>query len=468
MKQYRVVAAKTHFGFGSVSPGGIQEVRVVNAKTHLGVASGGVGGEEAFQTALERKPHFVGIQAGTGDYGPYFLGKGASTISRRHVKEDLESFIIPCLEREIVFAHGGCPTASTKSCVDSVLDILREIAVEHKLKFKLAVIYSDIPKEYLLQRLEQGERFKHLELPDHDLTSQNVEASTNIVAFIGWEAFIRALDTGADVIITGRCCDDAIFSAPVIRAGFDPGIAWHIGKVIECGCMAATPVNVNAPIMGTARADHFLVEPMDSHLACTVESVAAHNLYERTSAFEQKGPEGTLDLSNVCYEQYNERTVKISGSRFIESQYQLLVEGAGLAGYRSITVTGVRDPEIIRRLVGFQEVAEKQIRKEMKEQSDFKIGFHNYGIDGCMGAYEPNKKNPTPSYEVGVVTEVVAATQTLASDVCDRLYSYLHMSMYEGRVGGEGNYASPFSPWKNQNHSSRSTFTKLIMTVGRR
>ncbi len=65
--------------------------------------------------------------------------------------------MIPCLERGIVFTLGGCPTAGTESCVDLVLDILRDITIEHKLKFKLAVIYSDMPKEYLLQRLEQGE-----------------------------------------------------------------------------------------------------------------------------------------------------------------------------------------------------------------------------------------------------------------------------------------------------------------------
>ena len=423
----------------------MKEVRVVNCKTHLGFASGGIQSPTAFQAALERKPHFVGVQAATGDYGPHFLGKGTSTISRAHIKTDLESFMIPCLERGIVFTLGGCPTAGTKSCVDLVLDILRDITIEHKLKFKLAVIYSDMPKEYLLRRLEQGERFKNAELPDHDLTTQNVEASTNIVSFMGWDPFISALDTGADVIITGRCCDDAIFSSPIIRAGFDPGVAWHLGKVIECGCMAAAPVNLNIPIMGTARADHFLVEPMDSRIACTIESVAAHNIYERSSTFEQKGPEGSLDLSNVRYEQYDERTVKVSGSRFIKSRYQLLVEGAGLGGYRSIAVLGVRDPEIIRRLASFQEDAEKHVREQMKGQADFKVAYHNYGIDGSMGAYEPNRKNAMPSYEVGVVTEVVAPTQTLASDICDRLYSHVHGFMYEDRVIGEGNYASPFS-----------------------
>ncbi|MBI2847350.1 MAG: acyclic terpene utilization AtuA family protein [Chloroflexi bacterium] len=423
----------------------MQEIRIVSAKTHLG-PSGAKVNPRAFLTALERKPQFVGIQAGTGDYGPHYLGTGSSKLSHSSVKFDLEMFVIPCLEAGVPFVLGGCPTAGTKSCVDWTLDILREIAVERQLKFKLATIYSDISKEYLLRRLGERERIRHLELPGHDLTAEDVEASTNIVAFMGWEPFIRALDTNADVIFTGRCCDDAIFSAPAVRAGFDPGIAWHTGKIIECGGMAAKPVRNDIPMVATVRDGYFLVEPMGENVRCTVESVTAHNLYERASAFQQKGPGGTLDISGVQYEQHDERTVKVSGSKFIKGQYQVLIEGAGLAGYRSIFAAGVRDPEVIRRLRDFQKAAEQRAREELKGQGDFKVIFHNYGIDGAMGEYEPNREKPTPSYEVGIVAEIVASTQTLASDVCQRLYGTMHMMMYEGRVKGEGNLATPFSP----------------------
>lgn len=421
----------------------MKEFVVVSCETHLGTM---LPDQASFNAALERKPGFVGVQAATGDYGPYYLGTGTSKRSHSSVKANLEIFLIPCIERGIPFALGGAPLAGTKSCVDWTLEIVKEIAAKHRLQFKLAVIYSDVSKGYLLQRLSRGERIKHLELPEHFLTAEDVEASTNIVAFMGWEPFIRALDAGADVIITGRCCDDATFSAPAIRADFAPGLSWHMGKIIECGAMAAKPVTLNVAMVATVREDHFLVEPMGKDVRCTVESVAAHNLYERASAFQQKGPGGILDMSQVKYEQHDERTVKVSGSKFVKGQYQVLLEGAGLAGYRSISVAGVRDPEVIRRLQDFQQAALQRVGEEIREAGDYKVIFHNYGMDATMGAYEPNRGRPNPSYEIGAVTEVVASTQKLASDVCQRLYERIHMTMFPGRVTGEGNYATPFSP----------------------
>ncbi|MBI4337528.1 MAG: acyclic terpene utilization AtuA family protein [Chloroflexi bacterium] len=423
----------------------MEEVRILTAKTHLGLASAEAN-RKSFLTGLERSPHFVGIQAATGDYGPHYLGAGTSKPSRAAIKTDLAMFLAPCLERRIPFTLGGCPTSGTRSCVDWTLEMVREIAAEQRLRFKLAVVYADIPKAHLLDRLARGEKIKHLELPGRDLTPEDVQASTNIVAFMGWEPFVRALDTGADVIITGRCCDDAIFTAPAVRAGLDPGVAWHTGKIIECGGMAAKPVRTDVAMLATVQRDGFLVEPMAEDVRCTVESVTAHNLYERGSAFQQKGPAGTLDMSRARYEQYNPRTVKVSGARFVPGPYQVLIEGAGLAGYRSLSVAAVRDPEIIRRLPDFQQLVERRVRQELNGRNDYHVVFHNYGLDGAMGAYEPNRGNSTPSYEVGVVTEVVAATQTLANDVGQRLYGQGHMVMYEGRVTGEGNYASPFSP----------------------
>ncbi|MBI4336495.1 MAG: acyclic terpene utilization AtuA family protein [Chloroflexi bacterium] len=418
---------------------------VVCSVVNFGSLAASDGSVKAFQRALEHQPSVVGVQAVSGDYGPDNLGAGSSKLSRFGVKADLELLVVPCLQRGVKFILGGCPSAGTKSCVEWTTGILREIAAEHKLHFRLAVIYSDVPKEYLLQRLARGERIRDLELPDECLTANMVEASTNIVAFMGWEPFVRALETGADVVLTGRCCDDAIFTGAAIRAGFEPGIAWHMGKIVECGGMAAKPVRTDIPLLATLREDSFVVEPMAAEMRCTVASVTAHNMYERRSAFRQQGPAGTLDMAEAKYEQINDRAVKVSGARFVPGPYQVLLEGAGLAGYRSISVAGVRDPEVVRRLPDFQRRVAERVQGQLRAQGNHQVIFHNYGIDGVMGAYEPNRGKPTSAYEVGVVTEVIAESQALANEACRRLYAQVHMMMYEGRATGEMNYASPFS-----------------------
>src|SRR6478672_930738 len=169
----------------------MSEITILTAKTHLG--GSGTPNRELFAAALAHKPVFVGIQGASADHGPYYLGAGVSRPARAKIKSELEVYVPACLERGVRFAVGGSPTGGTSANVDNVLQILREVAAEQDLSFRLAVIYSDIPKDYLHERLAT-ERIDHLEFPDRPLTHEMVDSSTNIVAYMGWDPFVAALD----------------------------------------------------------------------------------------------------------------------------------------------------------------------------------------------------------------------------------------------------------------------------------
>jgi hypothetical protein len=46
---------------------------------------------------------------------------------------------------------------------------------------------------------------------------------------------------GADVVIAGRSCDDAICASLPLRAGFPKGLCYHFGKTLECSLLVGTP-----------------------------------------------------------------------------------------------------------------------------------------------------------------------------------------------------------------------------------
>ena len=156
--------------------------------------------------------------------------------------------------------------------------------------------------------------------PVPPLDPREIDAATVIVAQIGAEPFIKALDEseGVDVIVSGRSYDPSPTAAMAIRAGFDPALAWHMGKIMECGALCAEPVGRN--VMGWLRRDHFEIEPLNPAERCTTASVAAHTLYEKTHPFLLAGPGGTLDLSNCKYEQVSDRRVRVSGSKLHPGQ----------------------------------------------------------------------------------------------------------------------------------------------------
>jgi hypothetical protein len=64
---------------------------------------------------------------------------------------------------------------------------------------------------------------------------------------------------------------------------FPPGLAWHLGKSIECGAAVAEPKIGGDCMLGYLRQDHFLVEYSDPRKIYTRTRVAAHTLYENAS-----------------------------------------------------------------------------------------------------------------------------------------------------------------------------------------
>jgi hypothetical protein len=328
--------------------------------------------------------------------------------------------------------------------VDAFRDIMVEIAHKRGWRFRLAKIYSDIDKALIHRELKAG-RIEPLG-PVPQLDPREVDAATVVVAQIGAEPFNKALDEseGVDVIVSGRAYDPSPTAAMAIRAGFDPALAWHMGKIMECGALCAEPVGRN--VMGWLRRDHFEIEPLNPAERCTPASVAAHTLYEKTHPFLLAGPGGTLDLSNCRYEQVTDRRVRVSGSRFEPSKhYTVTLEGAKTSGYRSIFIAGARDPifigqidEILARVIA----GTRAYFKEVPEEA-YRIIPHIYGKNGVMGELEPVK---TPAHELCIIVEVAAATQALATAICGKTRTSLMHSPYPGRIATAGNLASPFTP----------------------
>ena len=162
---------------------------------------------------------------------------------------------------------------------------------------------------------------------------------------MGVEPIVRALDLGADVILTGRAYDRAVFAALPIRHGFDPGLALHLGKILECAAIATTPGSGSDCMLGVLRRDHFLVEPLNPERACTVTSVAAHTLYGKTNPYRLPGPGGTLDLTATTFDQHDDRVVRVAGSRFVPRR-PLHGQGGGGAARRLPDGVDRRSPRL--------------------------------------------------------------------------------------------------------------------------
>jgi hypothetical protein len=264
---------------------------------------------------------------------------------------------------------------------------------------------------------------------------------------MGAEPFLKVLQERPDieVIIAGRSYDPAPFAGLCMLHGISPGTYWHMGKIVECGAVCAEPKG--KVILATIRQDSFDLEPMALDERCTIASVAAHTLYEKSKPDMLAGPGGVLDLRQSRYEQITERAVRVSGSVFVPSeQYQVKLEGAGLVGHRTIFIGGIRDSVLLGQIDDFLSRVHASAAKTYPAIADGSatLDFHQYGRNGVMGATEP-EIDRIP-HEIGLLGEVTAPTQELANAICSSVrINVLHMP-YSGQVATAGNFAIPLNP----------------------
>jgi hypothetical protein len=278
-----------------------------------------------------------------------------------------------------------------------------------------------------------------------ELTEGAIEESTNIVAQIGSEPLVKALVAGAQVVLAGRCYDPANFAALPILKGFDEGLALHMGKILECGAIAAAPGSGADCAFATLYDDRFVLEALSSKRKFTRESAAAHTLYEKSDPYRLPGPGGLIDLTGCSFADAGDGRVEVRGSRHERAKnYRVKLEGARRIGYRSISIAGTRDPVMVSGIGAILEAVRGQVDAMTAGRFRGTRYFHVYGRDGVMGPTEPVRE--TRSHELGILIEAVSPTQEEADSLVSLTRSTLLHYGYPGRISTAGNLAFPFSP----------------------
>ena len=399
---------------------------------------------ENLQRGLDRKPDFIGVDAGSTDPGAYYLGSGQAFVRPSQVRRDLAPLLRGAIESGIPLVVGSAGGSGARSHVDDFLTELRQVATRENLHFRMAVVYADIDPDLLVERLAAG-RVAPCG-PSGELTEAAIRGCSNLVAQMGCEPIARAVDAGAQVVIAGRSCDTAIFASIPIARGFDPALALHAAKIAECGTLCASPGGANDSVLVTLDRTGFEVEPMAPEKACRPDTVIAHSLYEQPDPFGFDEPEGRVDLSEIDVRTLDDRRVRVEGTRLRPHPSPTLkIEGAALRGYRAVTIAGTCDPVVIADLDTIQSEVRAKIASNVTEASegdDYTVRFLRYGLDAVTGR---PLADASPR-EVGVLIDVVAKSQELADTVVSLARSTALHHPFAGRKCTAGNFAFPFSP----------------------
>lgn len=174
-------------------------------------------------------------------------------------------------------------------------------------------------------------------------------------AYLGARPIVEALDAGADIVITGRVADAALFLAPLVH---EFGWAWDdwdrlaagvlVGHLLECSGQSAggnfsgdwstvpEPWNLPYPIAEvTPDATAVITKPAASGGRVDLDTVRQQLLYEVADPAAYLHPDVVADLTTARFEDLGDDRVRITGvtGRPATPTYKaLLAHHAGWSG----------------------------------------------------------------------------------------------------------------------------------------
>lgn len=394
----------------------------------------------SFYEGTRRNVDCFAADAGTADAGPTFLGADKPHNPEEWEEHDLELLLVESRKKNAPLIIGSCSTTGTDEAVMRYARMIRSIAKRHRLpNFRMASIYSQIDKNELSGRIDRGE-VERLGAP-YDLTQSILERTSNVTASMGVEQIVHAFQQGAQVVLAGRACDDAVIAAYPVHCGFSKGISLHAGKSAECASLVCWPQMVKESVVATIYDDSFTIEPMHPDQCATPHSVAAHSMYERVDSFIQAVPGGVLDLHNAMFEAETERITRVRNSVFLPSadgSYKVKLEGAGELGYRAYCLVGIRDNNAIGHIDSIVDDTRKKVAQIVgaSKFNQYMLFFHVYGRNAVMKSLEP--VCDIAAHEIAVVIEAVSADEQLATAVVKCAKFRMFYMSYPGQKNSSG------------------------------
>ncbi|MEN8154837.1 MAG: acyclic terpene utilization AtuA family protein [Acidobacteriota bacterium] len=315
--------------------------------------AGGFWGDDL--SALKRQ-----VTGGELDYitSDYLAEITMGILMKQKMKDENMGYVYDFLSQldeiiEIVISKGIKIITNAGGMNPSALALrIKEMGNRKGLSFKVAAIDGDdifhridsiYPEKEELKNMETGLNFSEVR---DKLLSANV--------YLGVQPVLRALENGADIIVTGRVTDTAITLAPMIHE-----FGWKLndwdklasgvigGHIIECGSQSTGGnftdwkevkqwENIGFPILEVSRDGTFIVtKHEDTGGIVSGNSVKEQLLYEMGDPKEYLSPDVIADFTSIQLEDEGHNRVRIKGIKGKPPTHFLKVSASYLEGYKA-------------------------------------------------------------------------------------------------------------------------------------
>jgi hypothetical protein len=295
-----------------------------------------IGGASGFWgDAARATPQLLNVEGLDYIVYDYLAEITMSIMARARAKDETKGyasdFVSAAMKPNLtLIAERGIKVISNAGGVnpEACVQALREVIAEQGLNLKVACVVGDdlIDTKEALQASGITEMFSGSTFPA-------TEKVLSINAYLGAFPIARALESGADIVVTGRCVDSAVTLGACIHA-FGWGrndldqlaMGSLAGHILECGPQAtggnftdweqvAGMADIGYPIAEISSDGSFVcTKPEHTGGLVTVGTVSEQLLYEIGDPQAYLLPDVVCDFSTAKVEQIGDNRVRVSGA----------------------------------------------------------------------------------------------------------------------------------------------------------
>ncbi|MCD8009822.1 MAG: DUF1446 domain-containing protein [Lachnospiraceae bacterium] len=297
------------------------------------------------------------------------------------------------IARDVYEKKIGVLTNAGGMNIEGAVDQVEQIAREQGLSgYKIGYVLGDDILAQIPELIRQGVPFDNID--DVGDFTQIQDKLLNANVYYGHEPIVQCLRDGANVVLTGRATDSALFPSPIMyELGIKPeeldqmarGIM--AGHLLECGGQGAggnfqydwrgvpDMDQLGFPIAEISRDDFHITKAPNCGGLISEQSVKEQFLYEVHDPANYITPDVTVDVSQARVTQDGDNRVRISNIHGKQRPDQLKLCLGYHAGWKVVSYLNFAWPDAYEKAQYTAEILKKKLARKGVHPEEIHVSF---------------------------------------------------------------------------------------------
>ena len=277
--------------------------------------------------------------------------------------------------------------------IEGMVEALKQLAEEQELHgLKIGYVLGDEISAEIPRLLAEGVKFDNMDdIGDFNEVKDKI---FNANVYFGHEPTLACLEQGANIVITGRSTDSALFLSPIMH---ELGIApddWNdlargimVGHCLECGGQGAggnfdygwrdvpRMDELGFPIAEIDKHDFVLTKAPDCGGLISEQSVKEQFLYEVHDPANYITPDVNVDISKATLTQIGENRVRVGNIAGKKRPDMLKLSMGYHAGYKVATMLSFAWPDAYEKAQYAADILMKKMKRKGLKAEEIRIDY---------------------------------------------------------------------------------------------